>query len=97
MVNIRMLPEFVEWMHQLKDVTARAAITDRIRRLQLGLFGDVEAVGEGVSELRGHVGAGWRVYFARRGNALVILLVGGAKRTQVRDIKRAKALASELD
>lgn len=97
MVKVRMLPEFVEWMRQIKDVTVRGVINDRIRRLQLGLFGDVAVVGEGVSELRIHVGAGWRVYFAQHGNELVILLVGGSKRTQTRDIKRAKALASELD
>ena len=69
----------------------------RIKRLALGLMGDVEPVGEGVSELRIHVGASWRVYFVRRGLEVVVLLAGGSKRTQETDIKRAKVLAARLD
>lgn len=75
----------------------RGLVLARIKRLELGLIGDAAPVGNGVSELRIHVGAGWRVYFAWRGTRIVVLLAGGSKRTQESDIKRAKALASMLD
>ena len=81
----------------LSDASVRGVVAARIKRLERGLMGDVESVGDGVSELRIHVGAGWRIYFVQRGDQLIVLLVGGSKRTQKTDIKRAKALAALLD
>ena len=81
----------------MADATVRAVVAARLKRLERGLMGDVEPVGEGVSELRIHMGAGWRVYFAQRGTQIVVLLLGGTKRTQKSDIKKAKALAALLD
>jgi putative addiction module killer protein len=97
MFSIRPLPEFSRWLDALDDAKVRGIIAARIRRLQLGLVGDVAPVGEGVSELRIHVGAGWRIYFVQRGMQLIVLLAGGSKRTQSGDIRRAKARAKLLD
>jgi putative addiction module killer protein len=97
MFLIKPLPEFTTWLNGLTDASVRGVVLARIKRLERGLMGDVEPVGEGVSELRIHVGAGWRVYFTQRGAQVVVLLAGGAKRTQKKDIKRAKALAALLD
>jgi putative addiction module killer protein len=97
MFSIRPLPEFTAWIDGLKDATVRGAVVARIKRLELGLMGDAESVGGGVSELRIHFGAGWRLYFIQRGTQMIVLLVGGSKRTQKNDIKRAKALAARID
>ena len=97
MLSIRPLPEFTAWLDGLSDAAVRGVVAARIKRLALGLMGDVAPVGEGVSELRIHVGAGWRVYFVRRGAQVIVLLAGGSKRTQKTDIKRARVLASRLD
>ena len=97
MFSIKPLPEFSAWLDGLANVTVRSVVVARLKRLELGLMGDVEPVGEGVSELRIHLGAGWRIYFTQRGTQLIVLLTGGSKRSQKRDIKRAKALAGLLD
>jgi putative addiction module killer protein len=97
MLVIKPLPEFSVWLDGMADEQVRGVVVARIKRLERGLMGDVESVGEGVSELRIHVGAGWRVYFTQRGGQLIVLLAGGSKRTQKSDIKRAKALAALLD
>ena len=97
MFSIKPLPEFTEWLDGLSDASVRGVVAARIKRLGRGLMGDVEPVGDGVSELRIHFGAGWRIYFVQRGVQLIVLLVGGSKRTQKADIKRAKALAALLD
>ena len=97
MVSIKPLSQFTDWLDGLSDVTVRGVVVARIKRLESGLMGDVESVGDGISELRIHLGAGWRVYFTRRETQLIVLLGGGSKRTQKRDIKRAKTLAALLD
>lgn len=97
MYSIKSTPEFTAWLDGLTDESVRGIVAARIKRLALGLMGDVEPVGGGVSELRIHIGAGWRVYFVKRGREVIVLLAGGSKRTQKADIRRAKALASRLD
>jgi len=96
MIEVRVTDEFTEWFEGLKDARAVHAITARLSRLGYGLMGDVRPVGEGISEARVHYGPGFRIYFVRRGDALIVVLCGGDKRTQDRDIERAKALASGL-
>ncbi len=81
----------------LRDESVRGVILARIKRLERGLTGDVQPVGDGVSELRIHLGAGWRLYFTQRGTQIIVLLTGGSKKTQKKDIARAKALAALLD
>ncbi|HMY96529.1 MAG TPA: type II toxin-antitoxin system RelE/ParE family toxin [Pseudomonadales bacterium] len=96
MIEIRKTDLFTEWLDGLQDIQARARIQARIERLAAGNPGDVESVGEGVSELRINMGPGYRVYFRQRGRELIILLAGGDKRTQARDIKTALRLARNL-
>jgi len=95
MIEVRQTDLFASWLRKLRDERARARIQIRIRRLSLGNFGDVKPVGDGVSELRIDYGPGYRVYFLRVGALLVLLLVGGAKKTQDEDIAKAKKLAKE--
>jgi putative addiction module killer protein len=93
MIEVRQTMEFSDWLHRLKDVNAVARIAARIRRMELGNPGDARSVGGGVMELRIAYGPGYRVYYVHRGSEIVILLCGGDKRTQRRDIKQAQALA----
>jgi putative addiction module killer protein len=95
--QIKSTAEFTLWLNAVPDKALRGVIVARIKRLEHGLFGDAKSVGDGVSELRIHVGAGWRVYFTRRDGHIVVLLAGGSKRTQKTDIGRALALAAALD
>ena len=97
MLEVRKTGAFEDWLTGLKDQRGKAKIVARIDRLALGNPGDVSPVGEGVSELRIHFGPGYRVYFARRAKAVVILLCGGDKGSQERDIAQAKSLAAELE
>ena len=96
MIEIRKTENFAKWLDELHDIRARARILVRIERLAAGNPGDVKAVGEGVSELRIDYGPGYRVYYKRQGQKVVILLAGGDKRTQAKDIKTALRLAQNL-
>ncbi|MBI1868763.1 MAG: type II toxin-antitoxin system RelE/ParE family toxin [Methylocystis sp.] len=96
MIEIRETEVFAKWLRGLEDARAKAKIAARVRRLAFGNPGDVAPVGEGVSELRIHAGPGYRVYFVQRGLAVIILLCGGDKSTQPKDIAAAKALAKTL-
>jgi putative addiction module killer protein len=89
--------EFDAWLFALKDKIGRARIAHRIRSAEHGNFGDCEPVGEGVSEMRIHVGPGYRVYFTRRREVVYLLLLGGDKSSQKRDIKRAHDMARGLN
>ncbi len=93
MFEIRQTDAYVTWFDRLRDNMAKTRILLRIRRVSLGNFGDVKPVGEGVSELRVDYGAGYRVYFVRKGETLVVLLGGGDKRSQPHDIQKAIALS----
>ena len=95
MVEIKQTETFRKWRAKLKDERGRAVIAARLARLAYGHTGDAESVGQGVSELRIHYGPGYRIYFQRRGAAIIVLLCGGDKGTQAKDIKTAKRLALE--
>lgn len=96
MKTIHTTEQFDHWYDALRDYTVKARIDARLRRVELGNFGDMKSVGAGVSELRVHCGSGYRVYFTLRGIEVVILLAGGDKSTQERDIKMAIQLAAQL-
>lgn len=97
MTEVRQTPIFRKWLDDLADRRAAERIAQRIVRLQSGLIGDAKPVGGGVAELRIDHGPGYRVYFVQRGTVLIILLCGGDKRSQSRDIVRARSLAEELE
>lgn len=95
MFEIKQTETFRKWWTKLKDERARGLVFARLDRLACGHEGDVEPVGQGISELRIHYGPGYRVYFQKQGNTIVILLCGGDKNTQAKDIKTAKRLGDE--
>ncbi len=96
MFEVRRTDIFLSWFRGLRDRAGAQRIAVRIDRMELGNFGDVQPVGEGVSEARIHYGPGYRLYFVRRVEIVIVLLCGGDKSTQARDIERAKQLAKEL-
>lgn len=97
MIEVRTTAKFTKWFRSLKDRRAKARIQARIDRVELGHFGDVAPVGEGVSELRIFYGPGYRIYFAQKDAVVVILLSGGDKSSQKADIAKAKEIARQLE
>ena len=97
MIEVRTTQIFIDWFKSLRDRRAKARIQARIDRLEMGNFGDVAPVREGVSEMRIFYGPGCRVYFVQRGSIVVILLSGGDKSTQQSDITRAKEIAKQVE
>ncbi|HEY4943941.1 MAG TPA: type II toxin-antitoxin system RelE/ParE family toxin [Rhizomicrobium sp.] len=96
MFQVRETSVFRHWLDDLRDFNARDRINVRIRRLIEGNLGDVKSLGRGLSELRINYGPGYRVYFTRRGNEVILLLAGGDKRSQWKDIETARALARSV-
>nr|WP_176022782.1 type II toxin-antitoxin system RelE/ParE family toxin [Brucella pseudintermedia] len=96
MIEVRQTTSFAKWLDELRDTNARLRIVARIRRMELGNPGDVKSVGEGVSEMRITYGPGYRVYFVSMGTTIVVLLCGGDKSSQGRDIALAKQMAKEI-
>lgn len=95
MLELKQTETFRKWRLRIKDIRTRAVIASRLDRLAFGNRGDVKPIGKGISEMRIDYGPGWRIYFQQRGDALIILLCGGNKSTQARDIETAKRLAAE--
>ena len=97
MYVIKPLPQFSDWLDGLKDPVTRARLIRRLEKAAPGLLGDVEAVGEGVSEMREHFGPGWCMYYIERDDVLIIMLGGGSKATQRADIASAIAIANTIE
>jgi putative addiction module killer protein len=95
MVEVLASDEFNTWLESLRDAHAKVRITVRLSRVELGNFGDVKAVGAGISEMRISYGPGYRIYFMQRGTTVVVLLCGGDKSTQRKDIARAKEMSKD--
>jgi len=95
--TIKQSDEFTAWLDAIKDGMTRRRLGRRLEKAQTGNLGDVEPVGAGVSEMREHFGPGWHMYYVQRGDVLIVMLGGGDKATQVRDIAAAKKLAATLE
>ena len=96
MYQVKQLPEFADWLSSLRDGMTRRRLARRLEKVQRGVLGDVQPVGEGVSEMREHFGPGWRMYYVQHGEVLIVMLGGGDKSTQQADIARAIALAKKV-
>ncbi len=97
MYRIKQTPEFADWLSNIKDGMTQRRLLTRLRKASLGNLGDVKPVGEGVFEMREFFGPGWRMYYIQRDNTLIVMLGGGDKTTQRRDIERAIALSKILE
>lgn len=97
MYSVKPLPEFTEWLNTIKDGLTKRRLARRLEKAQMGNLGDVQPVGEGVSEMREHFGRGWRMYYVQRGDVLIVMLGGGPKSTQQQDIKAAIARSKILE
>jgi putative addiction module killer protein len=97
MLTVLLTEEFQTWLQRLRDQKAQVRIAARLRRAEFGHLGDCKPVGNGISEMRVDFGPGYRLYFLRRGNVLIVMLAGGDKSSQDRDIRRAQRLAKELE
>ncbi len=96
MYKVQQTHKFSQWLIKLKDIKARIAIARRLERAQVGNLGDVKSVGENIYEMRVDLGPGYRLYYTIRGDEVIILLVGGDKSTQTKDIEKAKTMAKEI-
>lgn len=97
MIEILYTDIFNEWLYSFKDVTTIVRLERRLDKVSRGLFGDIKPVGDGVYEMREHFGAGYRMYYVRRGDTIVVMLGGGDKSSQSKDIERAQTLAKTIE
>ncbi len=97
MIEIRRLPEFDDWLNGLKDSMTIRRLARRLEKVEGGNFGDIKSVSEGVWEMREHFGSGWRMYYIQQGEVLIVMLGGGDKSTQQRDIEKAIELSETLE
>jgi putative addiction module killer protein len=97
MLTIKQLPEFSKWLSNIKDGMTRRRLARRLEKAQGGNLGDIKTIGEGVTEMREHFGAGWRMYFVQRGDVLIVMLGGGTKSTQEADIAKSIELSKTIE
>jgi putative addiction module killer protein len=97
MLTIKQLPEFSKWLSNIKDGMTRRRLARRLEKAQGGNLGDIKPVGDGVTEMREHFGAGWRMYFVQRGDVLIVMLGGGTKSTQEADIAKSIELSKTIE
>lgn len=97
MYTVKQLPEFSDWLNDLKDSMTRRRLATRLRKATLGNLGDIKPVGEGVFEMREHFGPGWRMYYVQHGEVLIVMLGGGDKSSQDADITKAQQLAKTIE